>query len=628
MRDRYGGRRASPPSNSDQQNTTYRDNAYGNSYPARQGLYHPPPQSYNLHPPLPSGPPPSAHPSQMYQFGQQQRNGSENSRAQQFNFQSSNQLPSYPDYAPQANRYRDTRDAHQRRDYDRRDRDRDRPQFQRRVRMAADRPLLHARRETTPDQFDGMQHDNDDNPKYRNVETMSDSDSEDMEESESESEEVTRRKSIRLEGKSLPKWSNPEPYTSLPPPEASKKRKDVVKLIRKARIAASKEQDSMKQLAQNDDFISFKAETEDSEALNDSLLEPNVSRRTRHSVADQERVTDELQQATRVEDSQPMINSIAGKLASHKRKRSIDDLGHNNEVLVAPKRLKGNKMTQPTGEILPEWIASHADSSTPWVEPHQWTENAGFRLHKEICDFYEYVRPREFEQTMRLDLLSRIRTSIKKIHPHCEIHAFGSFAAGLYLPDADIDLVLVSRDFATQGIPRVNASQVLFKLSDHLVREGLALRGSVEVITKAKVPLVKFKEDLTGIRVDISFENLTGPRANATFLGWKTAYPAMPTLVTVIKQFLLMRGLNEVVNGGIGGFSVTCLVTALLQNMPRVQSGELIPEHNLGEILLEFLDLYGNQFDLYCTAIELNPPRFVDKVILALARHLKSLTLD
>jgi non-canonical poly(A) RNA polymerase PAPD5/7 len=88
----------------------------------------------------------------------------------------------------------------------------------------------------------------------------------------------------------------------------------------------------------------------------------------------------------------------------------------------------------------------------------------------------------------------------------------------------------------------------------------------------------------------------------------------MPILVTLIKHLLAMRGLNEPVNGGIGGFSVTCLVVSLLQNMPQVQSGSMIPEHHLGEILMEFLDLYGNQFNFETTAIQLNPPGYIPKV--------------
>ncbi|KAL8953920.1 MAG: hypothetical protein Q9222_000207 [Ikaeria aurantiellina] len=184
----------------------------------------------------------------------------------------------------------------------------------------------------------------------------------------------------------------------------------------------------------------------------------------------------------------------------------------------------------------------------------------------------------------------------------------------MYLPNADMDLVVISPTFRTTG-QRVacQSNSAMHRFSNNLERFGLAKPGSAEAITHAKVPLVKFVDRTTAIRVDISFENETGLVANDTFNAWKQLFPAMPVLTTVIKQFLMMRGLNEVVNGGLGGFSVTCLVTSLLQNLPRVQSGEVIPEQHLGEMLLEFLDLYGNQFDLARTGISMNPPGYYDK---------------
>ena len=188
----------------------------------------------------------------------------------------------------------------------------------------------------------------------------------------------------------------------------------------------------------------------------------------------------------------------------------------------------------------------------------------------------------------------------------------------MYLPNADMDLVVISESFKSSG-RRVAAQSgnQMRKIAGYLQEIGFAKPGSVEVIPSAKVPLVKFVDQMTGIRVDISFENETGLIANDTFNAWKQQFPAMPILTTVIKQFLMMRGLNEVVSGGLGGFSVTCLVTSLLQNLPRVQSGEVIPEKHLGELLLEFLDLYGNQFDLDRTGISMEPPGYYDKVRLS-----------
>ena len=225
------------------------------------------------------------------------------------------------------------------------------------------------------------------------------------------------------------------------------------------------------------------------------------------------------------------------------------------------------------------------------------------------------MRPQKYEQELREDLLDRLQVMITSQFYRCRVYCFGSFAAGIYLPNADMDVVVISESFRVSGVKVAcqNAGNMHW-FANYLRRSGVVEEDSVVVIPSAKVPLIKFVDQITGIRVDMSFENQTGLTANDTFNAWKRQYPAMPIIVTLIKQFLLMRGYNEVVNGGLGGFSVTCLVTSLMQNMPRIQSGELIPEQHLGEILIEFLDLYGNRFDIARTGISMNPPGYFDKV--------------
>jgi len=229
-------------------------------------------------------------------------------------------------------------------------------------------------------------------------------------------------------------------------------------------------------------------------------------------------------------------------------------------------------------------------------------------------DFYHFVKPRSFEQFIRMKLVEQLRSSVKQFDKQADIRTFGSFPAGLYLPTSDMDLVCVSETYMKGGKMVLANKHILYKFEAFLRRKEILIDGKTELIPKAKVPLVKYVDKLTGLKVDVSFENDTGLIANRTFQEWKTTFPAMPILVTLIKHLLAMRGLNEPVNGGIGGFSVTCLVVSLLQNMPQVQSGSMIPEHHLGEILMEFLDLYGNQFNYTNTAIQLNPPGYIPKV--------------
>lgn len=227
---------------------------------------------------------------------------------------------------------------------------------------------------------------------------------------------------------------------------------------------------------------------------------------------------------------------------------------------------------------------------------------------------------------MRRDLLNRVSNVLQRYKPG-KLHCFGSFAAGLYLPNSDMDLVFVSRQFEERGVVTYGNKRVLYDCLQRLTEAGIVRRGSGAAVAKAKVPIIKFVDDLTGLRVDISFENLTGVVANDTYQQWKREHRAMIYLVPVIKQFLMMRDLNEVFSGGLGGFSITCLVVSFLQQHPAIQSGSMVQEQHLGELLVEFLDLYGNRFNMEMTGITLNPPGYFPKVV-CMSQHKAPLTIQ
>lgn len=135
--------------------------------------------------------------------------------------------------------------------------------------------------------------------------------------------------------------------------------------------------------------------------------------------------------------------------------------------------------------------------------------------------------------------------------------------------------------------------------------EQVHIATNVLVISKAKVPIIKFTDRVTNLHVDISFENLSGVQAQATFAQWKSQYPDMIYMVALLKQFLVMRGMNEVHQGGLGGFSIICLVVSYLQHARKSE--------NLGECFLGFLKYYGNDFNLSRQRIQMYPPAIIEK---------------
>ncbi|KAI5917343.1 hypothetical protein F4810DRAFT_60744 [Camillea tinctor] len=478
---------------------------------------------------------------------------------------------------------------------------------------------------------------------YRDVDAMSDSDETAMDISDNSDSGAAEPASKRARtsapattGQDVPKWSNPDPYTALPPPdEGTRKKRDMVQLIRKARVEAEEKKPSVS--AEAADFISLdfsddEADKDEKETngrlsnLSVSVGEgmPDAPKGPRAAIPLPSKPPPPASEAARA----PRTDQASSQTSKYSRRGNKDEpvdltpsttLGNrkrtfDDQIKLPHAPLKRVTKMAAGGDVVPVWRPEKGEDPCPWATTdHSATACMGTRLHKEIMDFYEYVRPRDYEERIRQEMLSRLSSLLKRKWPDADIYAFGSFMSGLYLPTADMDIAICSDSFVKRGIPKYHTKSCLFTLRSFFHYHKIAFQDDIEVIHKAKVPLVKYTDSVTALKVDISFEKMDGHRAVQTFLDWKERYPAMPILVAIIKHFLLMRGLNEPVNGGIGGFTVICMVVNLLNQMPQVQSGSMIPEHHLNEVLMEFFDYYGNRFQYKTVAIRMNPPGLVNK---------------
>ncbi|KAF8427937.1 hypothetical protein EV426DRAFT_529284 [Tirmania nivea] len=288
--------------------------------------------------------------------------------------------------------------------------------------------------------------------------------------------------------------------------------------------------------------------------------------------------------------------------SSHGKKRKLDDTSFIAHLT-------------PSG-LAPEYMLprNSQNNPTPWLlHDHSRTLHPSDHLHKEIHDFITYIRPRRYEHAVRRHVIHRVRTAITSALYDVDVRCFGSFAAEIYLPSSDLDLAVISRDFARTGIPKYSSKNILYRVSNLLQRAKIPKGGQVVVISKAKVPIIKFIDAMTGLQVDICFENLNGVNANKTFRKWREEYPAMPALAMIVKQFLELRKQNEVYVGGLGGFTVMCLVISLLQLHPGFSSGNVPIEKNLGIGLMEFFDLYGHKFKIDKVGIDVGTRSYFRK---------------
>lgn len=80
-----------------------------------------------------------------------------------------------------------------------------------------------------------------------------------------------------------------------------------------------------------------------------------------------------------------------------------------------------------------------------------------------------------------------------------------------------------------------------------------------------QVPIVKFTDRISDVKVDISFNMSNGVRSAELIKEFCLQFPVLPKLVLVLKQFLLQRDLNEVFYGGISSYSLILMCISFLQ---------------------------------------------------------------
>lgn len=241
---------------------------------------------------------------------------------------------------------------------------------------------------------------------------------------------------------------------------------------------------------------------------------------------------------------------------------------------------KGKRKAEVETENLPKPM-----TESVWFRGDSKFRSPMLQLHKEIVDFCDFLSPTQEEQASRAEAVRCVFDVIKYIWPNCKVEVFGSFRTGLYLPTSDIDVVILGSGLKSPQIG-LNA------LSRALSQKGVAKK--IQVIAKARVPIVKFVEKRSGVSFDISFDVNGGPIAAEFIKNAISKWPELRPLCLILKVFLQQRELNEVYSGGISSYALLAMLMAMLQNHRECQASL---ERNLGLLLIHFFDFYGRKLN-------------------------------
>jgi non-canonical poly(A) RNA polymerase PAPD5/7 len=215
-------------------------------------------------------------------------------------------------------------------------------------------------------------------------------------------------------------------------------------------------------------------------------------------------------------------------------------------------------------------------------------------------DFARYIQPSEAERAVRTRCYEFLKATFESAIPGTFANKFGSFASGLNLKNADIDLVLVHP---------THPSKKLMGLAFTEIEARPDLLGSVEVVKSAKVPLIKFKMIQENCEIDMCF-NETGGVEDLRLVGEAIiSHPEIKPIYLTMKLFFRQRRLNNAYHGGIGSFLLFLLVNHFVVSAKEKKgpaTGQVGVEGTLGYYLMGFLEHYSFIFNFRNDKIDFN----------------------
>jgi len=228
---------------------------------------------------------------------------------------------------------------------------------------------------------------------------------------------------------------------------------------------------------------------------------------------------------------------------------------------------------------------SYNSHKAVWVSAPSKHEAPFSRLHYEIQEFAEFIASSKEEMSQRRQIISKLADIVHSKWPSAQVIPYGSFSTGLALSFSDLDFVIMGVSALQQPL------QPLFDLASGLTQSGLF--DKLDVITTAKIPLIKTVHKASGIACDIVFGVQTGLQSCDLTKEYLKKYPELKPLTLFLKYYLYRRGLNSSYTGGLSSYQTLLLLVNHLQ----LNEDQASIHRDLGNTLINFLEFYGIQFD-------------------------------
>lgn len=318
----------------------------------------------------------------------------------------------------------------------------------------------------------------------------------------------------------------------------------------------------------------------------------------------------------------------ASRTYTGKRKALFNDYNqhakHSREDLRNWMVIKGTVQNADTPKVDPELTGDDAKITMPVLD----REVAG-RLSVQMKQFYDQNIQRDDTKEKKELIRTMLHKVILSIFPYTEVFITGSSVTGFGFKKSDLDLCVVLHVEEGAIDQRKDALIILNMLRQAYCK--FRTLSEIEVV-RAKVPILRFKDEWSGLDCDVNINNVVGIRNSFLLRGYAQCDWRIPILAVFVKMWAKCQNINDARTASISSYSWALMVihylqcgikpailTSLQSLHPEVFNESLplaelrgVPQFpfkasknllSLADLFVGFLDYYGNKFDYQRDAI-------------------------
>ncbi|XP_071013444.1 poly(A) RNA polymerase GLD2 [Oncorhynchus clarkii lewisi] len=260
--------------------------------------------------------------------------------------------------------------------------------------------------------------------------------------------------------------------------------------------------------------------------------------------------------------------------------------------------------------------------------PPLWGENprsslqayAKDKLSGQMVELFEACQQQSTDLERKELCRAQLQREIQRLFPLVRLYLAGSSLSGFGSRNSDADLCLV-----IQAAPVDQRNDAVYVLS--LIQQLFYRLSYIErpQLIRAKVPILKFRDKVSGVEFDLNVNNTVGIRNTFLLRSYAYAERRVRPIILVVKRWARHHRINDASKGTLSSYTLVLMVLHYLQTLPepvipslqneypecfspsmdihRVPEGPRdIPPYSssnqasLGELLLGFLKYYTSVF--------------------------------